>query len=110
VTKPITLDPNNGFEAVLAELALMHRKKAKDYGTEENENQNFFDQADYMHSSPFECCEGLIALKSSRLKTFRGKGWPAAANENHRETLIDRAVYCAIGIQLWDEEAFYVDE
>jgi len=93
----LQLDPNNSFEAILFDLVLMHRKKSKDYG-DENPYKNF-DQVAHMHEiTPLEFCNIMVTLKEARIANLKGK---VAVNESLEDSLIDRAVYAVIAIDLY---------
>jgi len=92
------LDPNDEFEAILLEILQMHRKKSKDYGSNEDPYANV------SASREFGVQPWVGALirendKTTRIKSFIKKR--ALANESLEDSLIDKAVYSIIALLLY---------
>lgn len=95
------LDPNVSFHRVLIEMAMLHDKKSKDYGADEDPLANI--RSSEQAGVP-AWLGALIRLndKVHRLFRFAKKG--KLANEGARDSMIDIAVYGAIMVQLFDEQ------
>ena len=100
------LDPEDPFEAVVAEMVTMNRKKRKDYAGEDHPFQNFYDSAYQQSATGGNSCECLIATKQSRLRTLLRDNANAPENESIEDTLIDRAVYTAIAVAIYKEGGY----
>lgn len=99
----ITLNPDNEFEAALANIVAMHRVKGEQYGSKQDPLQNFYDSAEALSESPLFACEALLQKHQSRLKKW------FALPRNRRKTsdpgvddaFLDRAVYAVIALVLY---------
>lgn len=108
--KPVTLDPQDPFERVITEMVALNRLKRADYaGASDNVFQNFYDSAYQLGQSGGHSVEQLIGTKQSRLRTLLPMFWSRKGrpkNEGIRGTLLDRAVYSAISVGIWDEGGY----
>jgi len=98
----LTLDPNDEFEAAVHAIVEHHRVKAAEYGTEGDSNQNFYDIADQMATSPLDACDTLLAKHQSFLKQWRHRG--EAGTEYVDDAYLDRAVYSILSLVLYKRE------
>jgi hypothetical protein len=110
----ITLDPDNPFEAALAQMVETHRKKGTDYaGAASHPNQNFYDTGYQLGLTGGHAVEALLATKAARLRVLLPKHWSNGGgplNEGIADTLLDRAVYAVIAMTLWEEGGYNQDE
>lgn len=110
MTNSMILNQNSAFECILAEMASVHRRKAKDYAGSAHPNQNFYDSASQTDLTAGHSVEVLIATKQARLKVLLPSFWTdnstTPANESIYDTLLDRAVYAVIALTIWNEQGY----
>jgi hypothetical protein len=89
------------FTEILGELADLHAKKAKDYGSDEDPLANIRASAEF---GVRPVVGALVRLndKVHRLKRFAARG--NLANESAQDSIKDIAVYAVIAQQLLEEE------
>ena len=92
------------FEALLIEMAEMHRRKSADYTGDDDSLQNFIDSAYLTNLDPQQSCEVLLGTKAARLRVLTQPG-REPKNESVRDTKIDRAVYAVLAVELHDRYA-----
>lgn len=110
VAVPVTLDPENDFEAMLIAMVVKHREKSADYSGQDHPNQNFYDSAYQLGQTAGHSVEQLIATKQARLRILIPRFWSGVdttpVNEGIGDTLLDRAVYSVIAVTIWNEEGY----
>jgi len=107
-TQPKTypLDPSDQFEAVLIEMAELHKRKGADYAEDTDVHSNFRRAGDQLGVSAWHQCESLIATKMARLRElYPWRSGKKPKNEALRDTVVDRAVYSTIAVCLFDDDA-----
>lgn len=106
----LTLDPSNPFEAVLADMLAMHRKKARDYAGDAHPNANFYHSGAQIGLTAGHSVEQLIATKQARLRVLLPNFWASEddipANESIEDTLLDRAVYSVLAMTIYREGGY----
>jgi len=102
----ITLDPTDPFEAVVMEMVRLNRKKRSDYAGDGHIFQNFYDSAYQLGLTPGHSVETLVATKQARLRVLGVEDKRIVENETKRDTILDRAVYSAIAVALYDEGSY----
>ena len=90
------------FHQILAELGSLHDQKQKDYGTDQDPFANVRSTADWGIPAWVGALVRL-ADKVQRLKSMVRKGY--LANESVEDSMRDIAVYAAIALVLYEEEA-----
>lgn len=88
------------FYAVLDELAKLHEKKSRDYGTDDDPLMNFRGAKDWGFPAWIGPCL-RIEDKLQRLKTHASRG--NLVNEGARDAFMDLAVYAVLALVLWEE-------
>ena len=89
------------FRHLLDEVWHMHRSKSADYGEDADPLANIRQSAAAVGVEPWRGCLLRMMDKVQRLKTYCAKG--TLENEGVRDTLLDLASYCLIGVILHDE-------
>lgn len=97
-TKPIELDRNDPFEAAVADMVELNRKKRADYTTGNDLLWNFRYQSEEMGLDVVECVNFLIAVKQGRIKALQRLNRKKPKNESLEDTYIDRAVYSVLAL------------
>jgi hypothetical protein len=91
---------DSGFERVLSELLRTHDLKQEDYGQDSDPWANL--RAGEPYGVPAWVHASIMAdHKSNRIHSFVQKG--RLENESVRDSLLDRAVYAAAALALYDE-------
>lgn len=90
------------FRHLLDEVWHMHRSKSADYGEDTDPLANIRQSAAAVGVEPWRGCLLRMMDKVQRLKTYCARG--TLANEGVRDTLLDLASYCLIGVILHDED------
>lgn len=98
-----TLDPKNEFEAAVMQIVETHRVKAKQYGRDGEDHQNFYDIADLEACSPLQACDNLLAKHISFLKQHKWRDGESDPNYV-ADAYLDRAVYSLIALVLYRRE------
>ena len=93
---------NTGFKAILREMAELHDKKERDYGTEGDPLANIRGSEDFGVPA-WTGCEVRLNDKQRRIHNFIRKR--ELVNESVEDSLLDRAVYSVIALQLYREQA-----
>jgi hypothetical protein len=110
MSEPITLDPDNDFEAVLIKMVETSRAKRKDYAGDGHPWQNFYDSGYLTGLTPGHSVESLLGTKAARLRVLLPRFWKdpeqKPSNEPIEDTLLDRAVYSVIAMCLWNEGGY----
>ena len=94
---------NPYFEKLLAEMSALHAKKNHDYASDADPFSNFRFAAQQAGVDPHTVLEVLIGVKTARLRELTGSG-KVPNNESERDTRLDRAMYAAIDVALYDQE------
>jgi hypothetical protein len=90
------------FDDILQEMADLHDRKAADYTNGRDPFSNFRHSAEQVGITPGLACEVLIATKQARLRELLGDGSnKTAQNESVEDTLLDRAVYSIIALDMY---------
>jgi hypothetical protein len=90
------------FLHLLNKVWHMHRSKSADYGEDADPLANIRQSAAAVGVEPWRGCLLRMMDKVQRLKTYCAKG--TLENEGVRDTLLDLASYCLIGVILHDED------
>lgn len=93
--------PLSEFEAVLAEILELHRRKNKDYGSDVDPYANVTDSREW-GVPPWVGAGVRISDKERRLKLFAQTG--GLENESVEDSLKDNCVYNIIRLILWRRE------
>lgn len=93
VRAEVTLDPSDPFEAALADIVAMNRKKRADYTSAGSSPWENFDRTEDQVGG--DAVETLIATKQARLRALRLRG-ETPKNEPVVDSKLDRAVYSII--------------
>src|SRR4051794_28580715 len=98
--EPITLDPNDPFDAALIPIVEMNRRKRKDYAKDDDPLSSFKVTSDMLGLEGFGPKESAlfnITQKMARLKSLRENGrMDDPANEAVADTYLDLAVYAVL--------------
>lgn len=94
-------DLPRSFAMVIDEAMLLHNQKNHDYGSHDDPYANVRDTEQW-GVKPWVGAMIRMEDKARRLKEFVKKG--KVANESVRDSLIDRVVYAAIALALYDDE------
>ena len=96
----ILLDPSDPFEAAVADLVNMNRKKRRDYAVDGDPFSNFKLTSDLVNIpgfGPVESAYFNLCQKVARLSSLRANGrMDETANESVTDTYLDLAVYAII--------------
>lgn len=99
-TSPITLDPNDPFDAALIPIVETNRRKRKDYAKDGDPFSNFRTTANMLGVDGFGPAESAffnVLQKVARLQSLRVNGrMTETANESVTDTYLDLAVYAII--------------
>lgn len=93
--------PKTEFERVLDEVLEMHRRKNRDYGSDEDPYANVSDSAQW-GVRPWVGASIRLSDKERRLKLAASGG--TLANEGIEDSMIDNVVYNVIRLILWRRE------
>lgn len=106
---PITLDPNDPIDSVLAEMVTLNRRKRADYAMDTDPLSNFFRTAEIMRQKGYAGCDAMtsvdyaLAIKQARQEALRVNGrMDQPSNESVRDTLLDQAVYSVLSVAIYD--------
>src|SRR3954452_5515233 len=91
----------DNFDEILDTMRELHARKAADYTNGLDPFSNFKHSAEQVGITPGLACEVLIATKQARLKELLGSVGKAAQNESVEDTLLDRAVYSVIALDMY---------
>lgn len=91
------MNSNERFKAILQQIQETHDKKQDDYGTDDDPFANI-NAARELGIEPVVACILRMNDKMMRLKAFVRSG--KLTNESLEDTLLDMAVYSAIGLTL----------
>ncbi len=92
---------DTGFKSILKEMAELHDRKEKDYGTEGDPLANIRGSEEFGVPA-WISCEVRLNDKQRRIHNFIRKG--ELVNEPVEDSLLDRAVYSVIALQLYREQ------
>lgn len=102
---PLVLNVDDEFEAAVADIIKMHRKKSVAYGTDEDSLQNFYDAADIAETTPLRECEAFMRKHLAALKNWwrseKNVDVNPAPNRYSDDGYLDRAVYSIIALVLY---------
>jgi hypothetical protein len=105
LSNPLVLNPDDEFDAILIDLKRMHAKKAKQYGTESDPHDNFYDGAIRLHTTPLDVCLTYATKHESALrKWLDGDRLHETAASN--DAVIDRTVYAILFMILYRRGAY----
>lgn len=97
MTKTITLDPSDPFDAALIPLVETNRRKRKDYAADGDPFSNFKETSSALGLEGFGPIESVLfncLQKQARLKSLRQNGrLHDTQNESVMDTYLDHAVY-----------------
>jgi hypothetical protein len=94
----VTLNLNDPFERVSAEMVKLQRVKADDYADEDDTLKNMRFVVDFLNIPAYtliEDCNAMVLRKCARIINLRGR---SASNESVRDSYVDRAVYAVLAI------------
>lgn len=98
--QPVTLDPNDPFDAALIPIVQTNRRKRKDYAKDGDPFSNFKTTASMLGIKEFGPAESAffnVLQKVARLQSLRMNGrMIKTANESVIDTYLDLAVYSVI--------------
>lgn len=106
---PITLDPDDPIDSVLAEMVTLNRRKRADYAHDGDPLSNFFRTAEIMRAKGYKefdamtSVDYLLAVKEARMEALRANGRvDQPSNESVRDTLLDESVYAVLRTAIYD--------
>ncbi len=97
-TTRITLHPDDPYESVLLDMYNIHKKKAADYATEDDQFSNFHFVPQVLALDGYGVLEDIttmVARKLGRIVNLRGR---SPKNESVQDSWLDLAVYAALGL------------
>lgn len=102
----LVLNEDDPFEAVLAEMVRMFRKKNADYARTGSRWSNFEDMSRFLgdESKPWLSALVLCQQKLSRIGALVSSG-KEPTNESLLDSLLDNAVYAAMALAMAKEQA-----
>ncbi len=98
----ISLNLDDPFEKVIAELVELQRKKAQDYAADGDTLKNMkfvVEMLDIEGYTVIEDCNAMVLRKCARIVNLRGRD---ASNESIRDSYLDRAVYAVLALVALD--------
>jgi len=106
MTKTLTLDPSDEFEATLMQLAEHHRVKRAQYGSEEDAMENFYLIAEMEACSPLQACDSLFAKHQAFLTMHKRRLQEDLDSDPKyvEDAYLDRAVYGILSLCLYRRE------